>query len=61
MTDKERKEFTDAIRKRTEKMVRNNDKKLARQILYDAGIFTKTGKIRKGMEGVCILLSRGSS
>ena len=53
MTDKERKEFLDAMIKSREDMVRNNDKKLAMQILYDAGLITKIGKIRKGREGVC--------
>ena len=61
MTEKEMQEFTDAIRKRTEELIRTKDKKLAREMLYDAGIVTKTGKIKKGMEGVCILLSRDSS
>ena len=61
MTDKERKEFLDAMIKSREDMVRNNDKKLAMQILYDAGLITKKGKIRKGKEGVCMLLGQGLS
>jgi len=59
MTDRERQEFDEAIKNYKEKL--HNNKQMARQVLYELGIITKRGKIRKGREDLCTLLGRGSS
>lgn len=58
MSEEEREEMIvalDAMKARA-----NHDKQFARQMLIDLGILTKKGKIRKGREALCMLLSRGS-
>ena len=58
MTDQERQEFDEAIKKYKEEL--HNNKQMAREVLYRLGIITKKGKIRKGREGLCYLLGNGS-
>ena len=51
-TEKEKKEFL-SILKWYAKEVKHN-KKLARKLLVDAGIFTKKGNLRKPYRHLCI-------
>ena len=59
MTDQENKNFDEAIKEYNEKL--HNNKQMARQILYELGIITKRGKIRKGREGLVNLLASGAA
>jgi hypothetical protein len=57
MSEEERKEFIEIIEKYHKKV--SGNKKAARELLYDAGIITKKGNLRRNYKHLCILLGQG--
>ncbi len=52
MSDKERKEFIEALKAHTQKL--SKDKKASRKFLVDTGIITDKGNLRKPYKHLCI-------
>jgi len=57
MNDEEREEFIKMLREHREKI--SKDKKLARDFLIRAGIYTKSGRLSKNYRSLCTLLGQG--
>lgn len=53
MSDKERKQFSEAIKRYTSKLSRN--KKASKQFLIDTGIITEKGNLREPYRQLCTL------
>jgi len=52
MSDRERKEFIEALKAHTQKL--SKDKKASKKFLVDAGIITDKGNLRKPYQHLCI-------
>ncbi len=51
MSDKERKEFSEAIKKYTSKL--SNNKEASKKFLVDTGIITEKGNLREPYKQLC--------